>query len=117
MIALNSLSSELASELASGSSRSGYAEQMPRLDLDSRRRVIQLHKAGISVKFIADRLRDEGTVVMRQSLQRLIKKYKEIGLYTDLHHRKRDKKITDEMAVEINNELENYREAAPKHTG
>ena len=68
--------------------------------------MIQLHKAGISVKFIVDRLRDEGTVVMRRSLQRVIKKYKETGLYTDLHHRKRDKKITDEMAVEINNELE-----------
>lgn len=85
---------------------SGYSEQMPRLDLDSRRRVIQLHTAGISVKFIENHLRDEGTVVTRWSLQRLIKKYKETGLYTDLHCRIRDKKITDEMAVEINNELE-----------
>jgi len=43
---------------------------------------------------------------MRQSLHRLIKTYKETGTYTDFHCRKKDKKITQEMAIEINNELE-----------
>jgi len=79
---------------------------MPRLDLNARRKVILLHNAGVSIKCIEDRLKDEEVVVTRRSLHRLIKKYKETGTYTDLHRRKRDKKITQEMAIEINNELE-----------
>ena len=87
---------------------------MPRLDLNSRRKVILLHNAGISIKCIEDRLKDEGTVVTRRSLQRLVKKHRETGMYKDLFRRKRDKKITDDMNFAINNELEAYDEATAR---
>ena len=87
---------------------------MPRLDLNSRRKVILLHNAGISIKCIEDRLKDEGTVVTRRSLQRLVKKHRETGMYKDLFRRKRDKKITDDMNFAINNELEANDEATAR---
>ena len=79
---------------------------MPRLCLNARRKVIVLHSAGSPVAAIKTCLNEENIFVTRRSLDRLIKKFWETKKYTDLHRRKREKKITQEMADVMNNELE-----------
>ena len=79
---------------------------MPRLCLNARRKVIVLHSAGFPVAAIKTRLNEEKIFVTRWSLDRLIKKFRETKKYTDLHRRKREKKITQEMADVMNNEME-----------
>ena len=95
-------------------SRVAICGTMPRLGLNSRQKVILLHNAGNSIKCIEDRLKEERTVVTRQSLQRLVKKHQETGMYKDLFRRKRDKKVTEEIDFAINNELDANDEATTR---
>ena len=44
--------------------------------------------------------------VAQWSLYRLIKKFQQTTKYADLHRRKQEKKVMQEMAIVINNELE-----------
>ena len=44
----------------------------------------------------------------------MIKKFQETNQYTDLHRRKREKKITQEMAIVMNSELEEIDEATAR---
>ena len=106
------------SVLASGYWLHGVCSQvaicgtMPRLGLNSRQKVILLHNAGNSIKCIEDRLK--GKNCSRQSLQRLVKKHQETGMYKDLFRRKRDRKVTKEIDFAINNELEANDEATTR---
>lgn len=79
---------------------------MPRLDINNRRRVITLHKAGYSVDAIRKRLREEQIMVTTRSLFRLVKKYREHEILIDLPRRRRCKKLSGEMVAFINGELE-----------
>ena len=79
---------------------------MPRLSLNARRQVITLHNSGFSVAVILKCLREENVLVTWRSLHRLIKKFREAMKYMDLDRRKREKKITQEMAIVMNSELE-----------
>ena len=72
---------------------------MPRLSLNERRRVIELFQSEFAVSDIEKRFNDEKIVVTKRSLYRLIKKFRETKQYTDLHCRKREKKITEDMAT------------------
>ena len=87
---------------------------MPRLSLDARRKVILLHNSGLSVKKIESRLSEENVNTTRRSLYRLIQKCQQTKKYTDLHRRKREKKITQEMAIVMNSELEQNDEATAR---
>ena len=87
---------------------------MPRLSLDARRKVILLHNSGLSVKKIESRLSEENVNTTRRSLYRLIQKFQQTKKYTDLHRRKREKKITQEMAIVMNSELEQNDEATAR---
>ena len=78
---------------------------MPRLSLDSRR-VITLYEKGISISNIRTRLQEENIFISRQSLYRLIRKFRNSAAIKDLHRRKRTKKLTNEMLQLINLELQ-----------
>ena len=75
-----------------------------------------LHSSGFSVGKIKTRLSEENVDVTRRSLYRLIKKFQQTNQYKDLHRRKREKKITPEMAIVMNNQLEeNDKATATQH--
>ena len=84
---------------------------MTRLALSARRSAVSMFNAGYTVAAIQQQLKDEDVTVTKRSLYRLLKKFKEKGVYTDLPRRARDKKLTQEMLTMINNELEENDEA------
>ena len=79
--------------------------KMPRLDLQSRKRVILLNLRGYSVSAIKKRLEEESIYVSVQALYNLLRKYRRYSTYVDLPRRKMDRKITPEMLIEIDTEL------------
>ena len=54
---------------------------------------------------IQQQLKEEDFTVTKRSLYRLLKKFKEKEVYTDLPRRARDKKLTPEMLTMINDNL------------
>ena len=79
---------------------------MPRLDLQTRRRVVALKlRHGLSVDNIKKRLEQEDILVSRQSLHKLLCKYRLHGTYVDLPRRAQSKKISPEMYFIIEDEL------------
>ena len=78
---------------------------MPRLDLETRRRVLALRQAGYSFNVIKERLAEENISVTSRSLQRLGKKFREHGTYKDLARRKRGKKLSQAMVDFMNEKL------------
>lgn len=80
---------------------------MPRMSLDTRRRVILLKEQGFPVSTIITRLNQEQICVSRQALYDLFKKHHETGCLIDLPKRTRTRKITDEMAAIIDEALSN----------
>ncbi len=88
---------------------------MTRLALSARRSAVSMFNAGYTVAAIQQQLKDEDVTVTKRSLYRLLKKFKEKGVYTDLPRRARDKKLTQEMLTMINNELEENDEATARH--
>lgn len=78
---------------------------MPRLSLDARKRVVTLFEKGIGVRDIQDRLGEEDVTVTRQTLYRLIQKFKSTGGISDLPRRKRPRKLTSEMLEIIDSAL------------
>ena len=79
---------------------------MPRLDLQTRRRVVALKlRHGLSVDNIKKRLEQEDILVSRQSLHKLLRKYCLHGTYVDLPRRAQPKKISPEMYFIIEDEL------------
>ena len=61
---------------------------MPRLSLEARRRVVTLFENGVSVRDIQKRLEEDNFVVTKQTLYRLIQKFKRDGVIVDLPRRK-----------------------------
>ena len=83
-----------------------YHVVMPRLDFQTRRRVIALKlRHGLSVDNIKKRLEQEDILVSRQSLHKLLRKYRLHGTYVDLPRRAQPKKISLEMYSIIEDEL------------
>jgi len=102
--------------LSSGldSSERRHSDKMPRLALSVRRSVLSLSNAGYSVADIEQILKKQKVATTKRSLYRLIKKFKEHGVYTDLQRRARDRKITPEMLKMINDELKQNDEATAR---
>ena len=76
---------------------------MPRLDLDSRRRVLALRQLGYSFSSITERLHREDIIITSRSLQRLEKKFRDKGI---LPRKKRSKKLFQAMVEFLNDKLE-----------
>ena len=74
-----------------------------------------MFNAGYSVAAIQQRLKKEDVIITKRSLYRLIKKFKEKGVYSDLQRRAHNKKLTPEMLTMINDELEENDEATARH--
>ena len=90
---------------------------MPRLSLEARRRVVTLFEKGVSVRDIHKRLEEENCVVTKQTLYRLIQKFKRDGVIVDLPRRKRPRKITSEMLEMIDNALKQNDELTSQQLG
>ena len=80
---------------------------MPRMSLDTRKRVILLKNKGFSVSKILTRLKQEQISITRQTLYNLLKKHSESGCVVDLPKRTRTRKISDEMMAIIDEALSN----------
>ena len=78
---------------------------MPRLDLQSRRKIIILRRLGYSILEIKKRLEEENILVTRQSLYKLLWKYQAHQMYVDLLRRATTKKITPEILRTMELEL------------
>ena len=79
---------------------------MPRLDLNTRKRVILLNRAGYSSSEICHRLREEDTIVTVRSVNRLLQKFRRYGCIRDLPRRKRQRIIREEMRKVIDEMME-----------
>ena len=79
---------------------------MPRLDLNARKRVVVLNRAGYSSSEICHRLKEEDIIVTVRSINWLLQKFQKHGCIRDLPRRKRQRKITDEMRKAINEMME-----------
>ena len=77
---------------------------MTRLALSARRSAVSMFNAGYRAA-IQQQLKEEDVTVTKRSLYRLLKKFKERGVYTDLPRRARDKKLTPEILTIINDNL------------
>lgn len=80
--------------------------QMIRLDINTRKRVIILRRAGYSSSEIHRRLKEEDIFVTIHCINRLLRKFRHHGSILDLPRRKIQKKITDEMSKLIDKLME-----------
>ena len=85
---------------------------MPRISIEARRRVIALKEEhGYSMSEIVKRLKEEGIVVSRQALYKLLHKFHTKSCLGDLPKHTRKRKLTQEMtdamdeALQQNDEL------------
>ena len=78
---------------------------MPRLDCQTRRKIILLRAQGYSVHEIKNRLEEESTFVSRQAMYKLFRKFQTYQTYVDLPRGAPAKKITTEMAHIMEEEL------------
>ena len=78
---------------------------MPRLDINTRRRVVFLKSTGYSVSQIKKRLQEENIIISSQALFNLLKKFKDTGKLIDLPRRTRPRKLSREMMVFLNKAL------------
>ena len=90
---------------------------MPRLGLEARRRVVTLFEKGFNVRNIHKRLEEENFVVTKQTLYRLMQKFKRDGVIVDLPRRKRPRKITSDMLEMIDNALKQNDELTSQQLG
>lgn len=79
---------------------------MPRLNLETRKRVIVLLRAGYPIRDIYSRLQEEGLMITLRSLYRLRRKFSRFHTISDLPCRSRNRKITREMAQMIDDMLQ-----------
>ena len=89
---------------------------MPRMSLDTRKRVIILKEQGFSVSKIITRLQQEQIFVSRQALYSLFKKHSDTGCLVDLPKRTRARKINDEMIAVMDDALSNNDELTSRET-
>ena len=83
---------------------------MPRISVETRRRVIVLKEQGYSMSAIIKRLNEEGIIISWQSLYKLLHKFRTTSQLGDLPKQTRKRKVTqmrDAMneALEQNDEL------------
>ena len=78
---------------------------MPKLDCQTRRKIILLRTQGYSVQEIKNRLEEESTFVSRQALYKLFRKFQTHQTFVDLPHGAPTKKITTEMLCIMEQEL------------
>ena len=78
---------------------------MPRLEVETRRRVVTLHKAGYHVRSIKERLIVEGILVSEISIYKLLHKEKITRLISDKERPKHAKFLSDEQMRYIDDEL------------
>ena len=78
---------------------------MPRLHLQTRKRVIVLNLRGYSVSAIKKRLEEENIYISSQAIYNLLRKYHSFKTYVDLPRRRMERKITPEMLIEMDTEL------------
>ena len=78
---------------------------MPRLDCQTRRRIILLRAQGYSVQEIKSRLEEESTFVSRQALYKLFRKFQTHQTYVDLPKGAPSRKLTTEMLRTMEQEL------------
>ena len=72
---------------------------MPRTSIETRRRILVLLERGFSINNIQKRLVEEQTYVSKVAIYKLIKKYKEHHIYTDLQRSPAQKPILNEEQV------------------
>ena len=80
--------------------------KMPRLDLNTRKKIIILSRRGVSSSELHHRLKEEDIFVTHRSVNRLLQKFRCHGSILDLPRRKRQRKITDEMKKLIDELME-----------
>ena len=78
---------------------------MPRLDIDTRRRVVTLRQTGHSVTDIRKCLKEENIIISLQALFNLLRKHREIIKLMDLPRWVRPRKLNNEMMVFLNQEM------------
>jgi len=78
---------------------------MPRLTLESRRRVLVLHSQGYSIQSIWDCLQEERVFASSRSLYNSINKYKKYKTYFDLPRRAIARKLTADMLETVDQKL------------
>ena len=78
---------------------------MPRLSLETRKRITILREQGFSVSEIITRLTQENVFVSRQAVYNLLKKYRESNQIIDLPKRTRRRKVIHEMISVIDEAL------------
>ena len=74
-------------------SLSDYSKNMARMSLDTRSRVVYLHKSGFKLKDIQLCLKEEDIKVSKKSLCLLLRKYRLHGVVSDLPKRAKRRKL------------------------
>lgn len=82
-------------------------EGMPRISIETRRRVITLKRTGFSVAEIKKRLGEEDILISLQALHNLIKKYNAKNTLMDLPRHTMPRKLNAEMMAVLNQALLN----------
>jgi len=78
---------------------------MPRLDIETRRRVVFLRNSGYSIAQIKKRLQEENIHISLPALYNLLKKYNDTGKLIDLRRRTRPRKLNEAMRAFLNQKL------------
>ena len=78
---------------------------MPRLDIETRRRVVFLSQSGYSVSQIKKRLEQENIHISVVALYNLLRKYNQLGRLIDLPCRTRPTKLNNVMQLFLNQKL------------
>ena len=78
---------------------------MPRLDIETRRRVIFLSHSGYSVSQIKKWLEQENIQISLVALYNLLKKYNQLGRLINLPRRTRPTKLNNVMQLFLNQKL------------
>ena len=78
---------------------------MPRLDIETRQRVVFLSRSGYSVSQIKKRLEQENIRISLVALYNLLKKYNLLGRLIDLPRRTRPTKLNNVMRLFLNQKL------------
>ena len=78
---------------------------MPRLSIESRKRIVSLNSCGFSVPSIVQRLKQEKVAVSQCAVYNLVEKFRLKGVVKDLPRRKKGSILTEEMKIFIEEEL------------
>ena len=85
--------------------RPARALNMPRLSVETRKRIVVLKESGYSVKDILKRLEEEDIFVGRTAVFKLLSKHKKYGCVADLKKSRPPKKLSKEQYMFIDNAM------------